>query len=258
MSKTTVRDKRTPTQINTQIEIVTHWIPVLGSMFSLYSVYLVLASVGASLGERRIASHLGIGKTPLRNQTHFLDLAGLIRVTPGGPRSPNLVDVVDAPPVTAVTLSELRAAVLDHPTLGSKQARYWRGALFKRMDEWEPLDDLIQRRPPLVPPTTPAGVVDGNGGPAIPADLLRDLQDIGFDGARTWLQNAPHDLVRRWLNALSETHYDFVDNQAAFLRSKVSNGEIPVDPPPGPPTCDKCGRQLLGGTCLYCSGVIQS
>lgn len=240
LGKVRGRDKTTPTKYSLHLSIMFEWFSVLGRTgYAVYSLYVAITALGIEIGTRQLAAHLGISQQSFLIYTELLDLLGLVKLHRGSANRPNIVDILDPPAISLGDMGAIKQEVLNDEVLGRESVAFFRNALFKRLDKYSTLIDVIGELPDI-------GVITVNGQRPIttskPDDsLVERLQAIKFDNPSTWLASVDHELVRAWLHEL-ETDTELrkaVKHPAGFLRAKVASGEKPVNPSP-PDGMHKC------------------
>ncbi|MCA9974866.1 MAG: hypothetical protein KC413_03925, partial [Anaerolineales bacterium] len=247
------RDKTTPTKYSIHLSVMADWLKVVGKTgYLVYSSHVMITALGIEIGTRKLADHLGMSQPAFMINTELLDMLGLVKLHRGGFTRPNIVDILDPPLITPGTLADIRAAALEDEVIGRKSATFFREALFKRLDNWSSLSDHIDFE--LITVAMPTSNGNGkstagnivNNGDTVPSDLLTRLEKIRFDNAAAWLADQDAALVAAWLNELEQNNdlKKRVKLPAGFLRTKVEEGEYPVNPsaPAGMKKCPKCGN----------------
>lgn len=232
------RDRTTPTRYSLHLEIMTDWRPVLGSHgYDVYSLYVALAALRVSLGARRLAAHLGMGRTPFNRYTQFLWLAGLIDIHAGDHTTPNQIDIVDPPDVTPMLLQELMLLVQDDPMLGSDRAAYWRESLFKRIDNWKSLYDLLPAYPARVDGTTrvteepqlpdEADETEDEADPDLLEKLMSWQETFTEAKARELIGLYPSEQIQRCMLWIEKNKEVVRSSATGLLLSMLKNGQWP-------------------------------
>lgn len=236
------RDRTTPTRYSLHLEIMTDWRPVLGSHgYDVYSLYVALAALRVSLGARRLAAHLGMGRTPFNRYTQFLWLAGLIDIHAGDHTTPNQIDIVDPPNVTPMLLQELMLLVQDDPMLGSDRVAYWRESLFKRIDNWKSLNDVLPAYPTQV--SNGVSLVTATGEPQLPDEVVDEIEDEAdpdlLSRLMAWqetftqhkaeelITTYPAEQIRRCMLWIEKNRKQVKHSATGLLLTMLKNGQWP-------------------------------
>lgn len=237
MGRVIVRDATTPSVVSIQIAIFDGWPRALGPRgLSLYLYYAFLAATRSAVGERQIATALGMSRSAVRQNTALLNAVGLIEFVPGDNIRPNVINVVDVPPYDAAAITA---------ALNEIESPFFRSAVEKRTKTPTPPTPARAQRLPAVPhPTTQQN--DQN------TIIINRLLKIGFTKPAAWLPSVDNSLVAAWLDAFDAGEYNDVKNRAGLLRRAVENSEQPTITGSG---CKRCGA-VVTGSGSYCSSCI--
>lgn len=226
-------DRTTPTRYAIHLTILMDWYPIIGSTgYDLYSFYVVLAALKVSLGARKMADHLGVGRTTIERYTHLLWIAGLIDVLPGSYSTPNRIDIVDPPEVTTAAIADIRRIVNEDPILGGSAAGYWRGALLKRLDAWKPLEDLLPAGVPIIGNgSAPAQAepaareIDSSDGGDLKAELMAWRETFTPEKAAEMLSEYPEEQIRNCMNYIDANRKLVKSSATGLLLAMLKNGQ---------------------------------
>lgn len=237
MSHYVIESEMVPTDYSTRLVVTSQWLPILGSgAFSLYQVYVCLLTMKAPpLGSRPLAGHIGFTQTTVLRFNALLTITRLCRFEVPD-IGPTRVLLLEPRPVTPETISDLYAAVINHPQMTSAPWKYFRESFEARLDAYISLQDRLSPLSPF-PPSSPLPLLElmTNGGTAAPPQpetpTISRLSDriaraIGIEGhnVRKVAENPPN-LVLAW--ALDGFSQPKLTNVAGYVVKRLQSDATP-------------------------------
>jgi hypothetical protein len=134
-------------------------------------------------------------------------------------------------------LQELRFLVQDDAMLGSDTAAYWRESLFKRLDNWQSLYDLLPTYPTrihsngamsqMTDERQPPDEVEEESDPELIEQLMSWEETFTEQKAAELVETYPAEQLRRCMRWIEENKEVVRSSATGLLLTMLKNGQMP-------------------------------